>query len=180
MSDLAIWTLGLALVLLVLHGCCVVSPKTASSIAVAFPRHKWAGRVLATMGLLWAAGVVRNMPMGNLEYLKQWLIVIAPVTIGLTYVYMKELLAPRALGGLMLLYPAPVLMLARQHESRLSLVITIVAYVLVVKGMALLLSPYLFRRAAAHIVASQARCRVLGSLGVGIDLLLVVLALTVY
>jgi uncharacterized protein YjeT (DUF2065 family) len=180
MSDLAIWTLGLALLLLVLHGGCVVSPKTAARIADGFPRHKWAGRVLATIGLLWAAWLVRDIPMGGLEHLKQWLIVITPVTIGLTYVYMEELLAPRALGGIMLLYPAPVLMLARGHESRLSLVITVVAYILVVKGMALMLSPYLFRRAAAHITASPIRCRVLGSCGVALDLLLLVLALTVY
>ncbi len=180
MSELAIWTLGLAVVLLGLHGGLAVVPDKARSLVLAFPRHKWAGRILATIALLWAASLLREMPMGRFEHLKPWLYVITPVTIGMTFAYMEELLAPRALGGLLLLYPAPVLTLARLHESRLSLVISIVAYIMVVKGIALLLSPYLFRKASSRIIASNTTCRIMGSVGVGIDLLLILLALTVY
>ncbi|MBT3192468.1 MAG: hypothetical protein HN341_07930 [Verrucomicrobia bacterium] len=180
MSDLAIWTLGLGVVLLSLHGCCAFAPEKARAVALAFPRHKWAGRILSTIALLWAAWLLYEMPMGRFDNLKPWLYVITPVTIGMSFVYMEELLAPRALGGLMLLYPGPVLLLARLHESRLSLVMTVVAYILVIKGIALLLSPYLFRKAAMRIVASNGMCRVMGSVGVAVDLLLVILALTVY
>jgi hypothetical protein len=180
MSDLAMWTLGLAMVLVVLHGCCAFAPEVARRVALGFPRNKWAGRILATAALLWAAWLVREMPLGRFDHLKSWLYVITPVTIGMSFVYMEELLAPRALGGLMLLYPAPVLTLARLHDSRLSLVMTVVAYILVIKGIALLLSPYLFRKAALRIVANNKICRVMGSVGVGVDLLLILLALTVY
>jgi len=180
MSELAIWTLGLAGVMVILHGCLALSPATARKLVVAFPRSKWAGRILAALGFLWAAWLIHEMPLGRFEYLKQWLFVITPVTIGLSYVYMDELLAPRALGGLMLLFPAPVLTLARLHDSRLSLVMTVVAYILVVKGITLMLSPYVFRKASAHLIASDTRCRIAGSLGVAFDLLLVVLAATVY
>ena len=180
MSGLAIWTLGLAVVLLVLHGCLVVSPTTARRAALAFPRHKWAGRILAAAGFLWAAWLLYDMPLGRFDTLKQWLFIVTPVTIGLSFIYMEELLAPRALGGLLLLYPAPVLMLARMHESRLSLVMTVVAYIMVVKGIALLLSPYLFRKSAAFITTSDSRCRILGSGGVAVDVFLLALALFVY
>jgi hypothetical protein len=180
MSELAIWTLGLAVVMLVLHGTCAFSPESAKRLVAAFPRHKWAGRILATGALLWAAWLVRDLPLGRFEYLKQWLYVVAPVTIGLSFVYMEELLAPRALGGLMLLCPAPILTLARLHDSPLSLVMSLVAYVLAVKGMALLLSPYLFRKVGSRVVASPATCRVMGFAGLTFDLFLVVLALAIY
>ncbi len=180
MSGLASWTLGLAALLLVLHGCLVVSPATARRVATAFPRDKWAGRILATIGFLWAAWLIHDMPLGRFEYLKQWLYIVTPVTIGMSFVYMEELLAPRALGGLMLLYPAPVLLLARMHESRWSLVMTILAYVMVVKGIALLLSPYLFRKSATFIFTTDNRCRALGSCGITVDVLLLALALFVY
>jgi len=35
----------------------------------------------------------------------------------------------------MLLYPGPVLLLARMHESRWSLVMTVLAYIMVVKAL---------------------------------------------
>ncbi len=180
MSGLAIWTFGLAVVLLVLHGCCVVAPTIARRAATAFPRHKWAGRILATVALLWSAWLIYDMPLGRFEYLKQWLFIITPVTIGLSFVYMAELLAPRALGGLMLLYPAPVLALAQMHDSRLSLVMTVVAYIIVVKGIVLLLSPYYFRKGTEFVTKTDGRCRALGSCGVAFDVLLLVLALVVY
>ena len=180
MEGLAIWTLGLALVLLVLHGCLVVSPATARRVATAFPRDKWTGRILATAGFLWAAWLIYDMPLGRFEYLKQWLYIVTPVTIGMSFVYMEELLAPRAFGGLLLLYPAPVLVLARMHASRWSLVMTVLAYIMVVKGIALLLSPYLFRKSATFITASDGRCRALGSCGVAVDVLSLALAVLVY
>jgi uncharacterized protein YjeT (DUF2065 family) len=71
-------------------------------------------------------------------------------------------------------------MLARMHESRLSLVMTVVAYIMVVKGIALMLSPYLFRKSATFITTSDSRCRALGSGGVAVDVLLLALALFVY
>jgi uncharacterized protein YjeT (DUF2065 family) len=180
MSELGMWTFGLAAIMLILHGCCLVSPARARTVAQAFPRDKWAGRILATLGLLWAAWLVREMPMGRFEHLKQWLYVVTPVTIGLSFVFMNELLAPRALGGLLLLCPAPILLLARLHESPWSRVMTVVAYVMVVKGVALMLSPYLFRRAALHIVASDGRCRIAGCCGVAFDIALLALAVFVY
>jgi uncharacterized protein YjeT (DUF2065 family) len=180
MSELAIWTLGLALFMLVLHGCCAVAPALARRIALAFPRDKWTGRVLAAVAFVWAAMLVRDMPMGRFEYLKQWLYLVTPVMILATYVFMEELLAARALGALLLLYPAPVLLLARLHDSPWSLVMTVVAYIMIIKGMALMLSPYLFRKGAAHIIANDNRCRMLGSVGVAFDLLLLALALLIY
>lgn len=180
MSELTIWTLGLAVVLLACHGYCAALPHAARKAMAAFPRDRWAGRILATVALLWAAWLVYQTPIGRFEYLKPWLYVVTPITIGLTLVWMQELLAARALGGLLLLYPAPILFWARLHDSQLSLVMTVVAYSMVIKGIALVLSPYWFRKAVERVMVSNRACRIIGSIGVMFDLLLVVLAVAVY
>ena len=180
MSELGIWTLGLALILLTLHGYVAAAPAKARVAITAFPRNIWVGRVLATVALVWAAWLVYNMPLGRFDHLKKWLYLVTPAVIGMTFVYMKDLLAPRAMGALMLLYPAPVIAAARLHDSSLSLVMTVVAYILVIKGMVLLLNPWFFRKSAAVIITSDARCRIIGVVGLSFDVILILLALLVY
>ena len=180
MSELGIWTLGLGVVILFLHGYAAVLPVKARAIAKAFPRDVWVGRVLATIAFVWAAWLVYEMPLGRFDNLKPWLLLITPVVIGMSFVYMKELLATRAAGALMLLYPAPVLALARVHDSPLSIVMSVVCYLIIIKGMFFVMSPWLFRKSLERIVTSDARCRMLGSIGVCFDLFLIALALFVY
>jgi len=180
MSELGIWTLGLGVVLLFLHGYVVAVPAKARVIAEKFPRSVWTGRILATIAFLWAAWLVYELPLGGFEHLKKWLFVVTPVVIGVSFVYMKDLLAPRAAGGLMLLYPAPVMALARLHDSPLSIVMSVVCYLIVIKGMIFVMSPWVFRKSVERIFTSDARLRVMGSIGVCFDLMLVVLALFAY
>ncbi len=180
MSELGKWTLGLGLVMLFLHGYAAGFPAKARVIAERFPRNVWAGRMLATVAFLWAGWLVYEMPLGGFEHLKKWLFIVTPVVIGMSFFYMRELLAPRAAGALMLLYPAPVLALARFHDSPLSLVMTVVCYLIIVKGMILVMSPWFFRKSTERFVTSDARCRMLGFFGVCFDVMLIVLAVVVY
>jgi hypothetical protein len=180
MSELGMWTLGLALIMLILHGYAAVAPVKARVAITAFPRNIWIGRILATIALIWAAWLVYNMPLGRFDHLKKWLYLATPAVIGMTFVYMKDLLAPRAIGALMLLYPAPVLTAARLHDSSLSLVMSVIAYVLVVKGLLLLLYPWFFRKSIAGIMTSDARCCTMGFVGIAFAFILILLALLVY
>lgn len=180
MSDLGMWTLGLAVVLLVFHGYAAALPTKTREIVKKFPRNIWAGRVLATVAFLWAAWLVYEMPLGGFEHLKKWLFIVTPVVIGMSFVYMKDLLAPRALGGLLMLYPAPVLALARLNNSPFSLVMSVVAYIMIIKGMFLVMSPWLFRKSVDRFFTSDMRFRLAGCIGVGFDLILIYLALFVY
>jgi len=120
------------------------------------------------------------MPMGRLETIKPWLFVLTPVLISLVCIYMEELLAARALGGLLLLIPAPILTAARLNDSPLSGVMTVVAYITAVKGISLVLSPYLLRKVSEMALKTDIRARALGAVGVGFDAFLLVLAFTAY
>ncbi len=180
MSKLTWMTLALAGTMGVIDLLLVLAPSRARDAMRVFPRSVWPGRVLSAAGFVWAAWLLRDMPMGPLEAYKGWLAMATPVVIGLTWIYVDELLAPRALGGLLLLIPAPILVAARLHDSRWSVVMSAVCYVMIVKGLVLVLSPYVFRTWTERFLPTDGACRVAGCAGVAAALALVVLALTVY
>lgn len=180
MSTLAILTLIPAVLFLPFHTALLVKPVWLQEGARRFPRNRWCGYALAVAAIAWAAWLLHGLPLGRFESLKTWLIPITIIFGGLVCYYMEELLAPRALGALLLLYPAPLLEAARLHESDWSVVMSVVAYIMAIKGMALLLSPYLFRHFADRMLRAKSTCRLAGGIGVAFDTLLLVLATTVY
>jgi hypothetical protein len=180
MTELAKAAVVLAGILGAWFGWLAFAPASAAAALLRFPRHRAAGIVLAALALVWSAWMLYRMPMESLESFKPWLFVLAPAGIILVSLFMDDLLAPRALGGLLSLAPVPLLDAARFHPSPWSLLVKIIAYVMVIKGMALLLSPYLFRRMAAVLAASPGRTRLAGCGGLGVALLLAALAMTVY
>jgi len=180
MSDFGIWTLFPGILLVVVNGFALAAPGQFRKAVTNFPRNRWAGRILATIALLWAGWLVYKMPLGNYEHLKRYLYIVVPAVIAGVFYYMDELLAPRALGGLLLLYPAPVLALARLSDSKLSVIMSVICYIMVVKGMILVLNPWWFRKAAAIMTSPDTRLRIAGITGLAVGLLLVTLALTSY
>ncbi len=180
MSTLAVLTLILAGITLPFYAMLVLKPAVVRTGLQRFPRNRWCGWLLAIVAVAWAAWILHNLPLGRFESLKTWLGPVAVVFAGLVCYYMDELLAPRALGALLLLYPAPLLTAARLHESPWSVVMSVVAYAMVIKGMALLLSPYLFRHFTQRLLQTDKACRLVGTGGLAFGALLLLLALAVY
>ena len=180
LSTLGLLTLVLAVLLTIESTALLVTPKRVRGWLQRFPRDIWSGRLLAGFAILWAAWVVYNMPLGRFETWKPLVWPIAILLAGFVWYYMDELLGPRALGALLLLYPAPVLASARLHPSPWSVVMSVLAYVCVVKGMALLLGPYWFRLAVERFLSSDRNCRLWGSAGLTVAVLLYALILFAY
>lgn len=177
-----------------LSGLCIVAGLVISALAVpllvapgaakqglsAFPRHRWAGGILAVLALAWAAWEVNDMPLGFVDAYKSWLWVVGPVVAVLVLVFMNELLAPRALGGLLMLCASPVLEVQRLHESAWTVVPAVIAYVWVVAGMILVLSPYRFRKTVEWCCATDTACRCTGLVGVVLGIFLAGLGVMVF
>ncbi|MBN1671437.1 MAG: hypothetical protein JXR37_10410 [Kiritimatiellae bacterium] len=159
---------------------CLLAPTRVREWARRFPRSLLAGRILTAGVVIWVALVLVRAPFGRFENLKPLLYVAAPLFYFLVVRYMDELLAPRALGGLLLLVANPVLKAAFLHESNIRLVMTVLAYLLVIAGMALVLGPYRFRLVAERFLTSDARCRALGAMRLVLGGLLLGLGLLVY
>ena len=94
--------------------------------------------------------------------------------------YLDEMLASRSLGGLLLLIANPILYSARWHDSTWRLVMPVLAYVIVVIGMTLVLSPYRFRDAVSVVASTPARCRLLGLSGLVIGGVVIALGAFAY
>lgn len=180
MTRLAVLTIVIGAVAAGLRLAAAAWPGRARRLIEAFPRSRVAAGVLTAVDLAAVTAVLYATPLGWFEPWKWLLFVLCPVAVVLVLVFVDELLAPRALGGLLLLLAAPVLGAARWHPSDWRLVMSVLAYAWVALGSALVVSPYLFRRLAARLTTTDSRFRAISLAGVATGLVLVALGLFVY
>lgn len=160
MLSLATWSWIIAGALALSGVAAVANPSGLRGALGRFPRNVAAGRILAGAALVWVAILVWHFPLGGFDAYKPALWALAPAAYYLTITFADELLAPRALGGLLLLLAGPVLAVARFHPSAWRLAVVLLAYAWIVAGMALVLSPWLFRKIMVErINATDRRCR---------------------
>jgi len=185
MSTLALIILGIAALLALCGATLLSGTQRAAQLWNALPRSTWAGRILALIALTWAALLVNEMEMGFLNVIKTYLIPLAIAIYILTCMYMSDLLSCRALGGIAVLIPGPLLAAARFYPSPLApsparLIAVSIAYIMIVKGIAFILYPYLLRRAIQRITQTPRSMRTAGITNLIVAAILCVLALTAY
>jgi hypothetical protein len=180
MSKLALIATVLGAFIMIVNLPAVVAPSLFRRAALWFPRSKAPAWLLTAFDLAWVAWVMLHAYLGRFEFLKPAIYAAAPIACVLLIVFLDELLAPRALGGLLLLIANPVLAVARWHESEWRLVITVIAYAWVVAGMILVLMPYRFRSVADFVTRTNRRCVLLGLVRVALGACVLFLGLKVY
>lgn len=159
----------------------LVSPSGFRKAALAFPRHKASAWVLTLAALIWSVYALQELSLGGLDVWKQRMYYVIPVAFFLMVVYLDELLAVRALGGIMLLLPTPWLAGARWSDSLWSYAPRITAYVFIVLGMYFVATPYRLRQWLLPFLDERgARTRLLGGILAGLGLLHIALALAVF
>lgn len=180
MSRLAGISLIVGAVMGMVSACLLCCPGVSRTQMKAFPRHRFAGALLTCIALSWCAVLLMRTNLGFLEKYKPLLMVIAPLICILIIFFVEDQLAARALGGLLLLVPAPILESARWHESAWRYFAIISAYIMVLKGISLILSPYLFRKWIERFIKSDASARIWGAAGLAYSLTWIVLAFAAY
>jgi len=180
MNGLRVAAFLLGAVLAAVNAVCLFLPGVARTWARRFPRHVTAGWFLCAVDLLWAGWLLYHTPLGWFDAYKRHLFVLVPVAFVLVVTLMDELLAARALGGLFILAPAPLLAVARWHLSSWRLVMVVVAYLIAIQGIVLVLSPYQLRRMWNVLMASERSCRAWGMAGMALGLVFILLGIAVY
>ncbi|MCX6997651.1 MAG: hypothetical protein NTV49_11335 [Kiritimatiellaeota bacterium] len=180
MSPLAVWACAVGAVMMAVNLAVVLAPGPLRRLLLAFPRSRGPAWLLTAVDLVWASWVVYHADLGRFDGLKPSLFLLTPLAFGLIVFFMDELLAPRALGGLLLLLANPVLNAARWHPSAWHFVMTVLAYAWVAAGIVLVLSPFRFRQAAGFATRTDARCRSGGLARLAFGLLLLVLGVIVF
>ncbi|MCL1856371.1 MAG: hypothetical protein FWF84_01825 [Kiritimatiellaeota bacterium] len=157
-----------------------------------FPRSVWPGRVIATVSLAWAACWLYVMPLGPIPLpsgiasgpavlaWKPLLPYLVPVAAVAVSVCLDELLSCRAMGGLMVLLPTPMLTAAQWSPSAWRFVVIAIAYGLAIFGMFVIAQPYLLRDLIAWSTRSRQRFAALAAAKLATGVLLIVLALAVF
>jgi len=173
------WALLLGALLTVAGLLALAAPSHVAPRIKGFARHVWTGRMLAVWALAWAGWALYSMPLEMLLPVRMWIPLVVLACIPLTWFWMPELLSCRAWGGLLVLFPHPLLMATRSHPSEWRLVLVVFAYVCIGAGMTLILYPYYLRRWMDWLAAQSSRLGMAGVSTLALGALFLKLGLTV-
>ena len=126
-----------------------------------FPRSRFAGVVLLTIGLAWTFWLLATIQMGEFSSFRRPLLIALPIGYVLTLFFVDEFLAVRALGILCLLAAEPLLDAAFLRDETSRLLVTVFAYLLIIAGLFWVAIPYVLRDQLNWIARSVFRWRCL-------------------
>lgn len=135
-------------------------PKALQSGLAQFPRNHLAGHLLAATASALAAREAFMMNMGGLSGMKSAIYLIAPLVYIGSVTCLKELLAARALGGVLCLIAVPVVKVAALSGAPAFQVITLTGYGWAIWGITLLLAPWKCRQLNEALLRSPKLLRV--------------------
>ena len=169
---------GVFLLLVGLPG--VLMPKATAGWVQKFPRSRAFGIVLLTIAFVWSFWLLWTMEMGEFSSFRRPLLIALPIGFFLVLRFVTEFLAVRALGILFLLAAEPLLEAAFLRYEPSRLLVTVFAYVLIVKGLFWVTMPYLLRDKLGWAGRSVGRWVSLNALVVIYGAVLLAFALTRY
>lgn len=145
-----------------------------------FSRNIFLGRVLALLCCILAAREAYLMNMGGLNQYKHIIFYIAPIVFFCACIYMKELLAARALGGILCLVSVPIVKVASLSGVNYFQAISLLCYLWVLIGMTLLLSPWQFRKISKRLMQGSKQYRAFMCTHIFLGIILITLGIFIY
>jgi hypothetical protein len=155
--DLRLISLLAGIWLILTHGFALLRPAPMQQWLRRFPRSKPAGALLLIADAVWALTLVATMDLGEFSNLRMMLLVVIIVSTFLTFRYVDEFLAVRALGIFMLLVAEPLIEAAFLKPEAGRLLLVALAYVLAILGMVWVGLPYVLRDQIDWLRKSKAR-----------------------
>lgn len=160
----------------------LAKPTAFAAAARKFPRSLPAGFFLMALGTLWFLWLVKQEPIADFAAFKPYMLA-AFAGIGLaTCIFVQDFLAVRGLAVVLLLVAKLMVDTGRPHlgETPWVLLIQTWAYVLVVTGVWLTISPWRLRDFLNWATANEKRVKVGSTIRLAFALLVVVLGLTAF
>lgn len=159
------------------HVFALLKPKETSAFLKKFPRNEKLGTILVTIGFVWTFIVWSEMDLG--EFFKVERLVQVVLVAGCFGVirYVREFLAVRAAGFLLILAAAPILTSAFLEEPASRLLLVALAYAGAIIGMFWVGMPYLMREQIDWILADAKRLKYGAITGIAYGALVLLCAL---
>jgi hypothetical protein len=172
------WIAGIVLILVSLPG--ILKPGLVQSWAKRLPRSRVAGIVLLTVDLVWSLWLLTTMEMGEFSSFRKPLLILLPIGYVLALRFVDEFLAVRALGILCLFAAEPLLDAAFFRYENSRLIVTVLAYLLVIAGLIWVTMPYLLRDQIDWGSRSNTRWRFVHGAVLLYGIVVLALAITLY
>lgn len=158
----------------------IVRPELVKKFILLFPRSVIPAWILMALCCWLGAKEALGMNMGFIDAYKKYIYFLSPLVFVASVIYMKELLAPRALGGFLLLIAVPILQTIRWDPSPWRVVVVSLIYLWIVYGLVLLMSPWYFRILSTPLLENPQRFKIVAYTKTIVGLLLLLLAAFVY
>jgi len=172
--------LVLGVVLILAHGFALLQPDAVKGGLKAFPRSQFWGGLLLAAAAIWFWWLVSTMDLGEFSNWRGTLKIGTPIAAVLTWMYVQEFLAVRALGMLVLLGAEALLEAAwmRPEMSRLWMVSLV--YLWVTAALFWVGMPYTFRNQMEWVSARRSRWVAAAAGGVACGVILLISRLTLH
>lgn len=166
--QLPLFTTGLAagILLIVSHAFALARQESCIGMAKAFPRSRAAATALLAVAAVWSFLLVRSIDLGEFSPLRNVMLLAIVAGAILSWIYVPEFLAVRALGMLFLLAAEPLLESAVLRDEPTRLLLVLLAYAWVLAGLFFVGMPYLLRDAVTWVTASSIRWKAAAAGGV--------------
>lgn len=148
----------------------LLAPAAAQRALAAFPRSRTAAWILTALDLAWVVLIMRGASLGRFDILKPYLPFAGVATFAAIVWGLDELLAVRALGGLLLLLGDPILDTVRWTGGAWPIAAAILAYILVIVGAIWVLWPWTFRKTHERLTKTPLRWRLWSALWIALGL----------
>jgi hypothetical protein len=180
--DIALKPTGIVLgiVLVALHLYCLFQADKVGAWLKKFPRNKTIGVIILAIDALWCYVIINNMDLGEFFTVRRFVQLAIPLGFFLIVTFSDEFLAVRALGLFLLLAACPVLAAAFLEPTGWRLLLPILAYVWIIKGLVWVGMPYLMRDGIDWLTANPKRWTLACSAGAAYGALLLICALVFY
>jgi hypothetical protein len=158
----------------------LLNPQGLAAAARQFPRNTAVGWLLMLGGTAWFLFNVNAEAISDFAAIKKYMLLGFAATGIAACIFVRDFLAVRALAVVLLLLAKTMVDAARWVDSDWRLVIAAWAYVLVVAGIWLTISPWRLRDFIEWATATPARIKRLCLVRLAFGVLLVVLGLTTF
>lgn len=155
-------------------------PAQFSDLARKFPRSLPWGYALMGLATLWFLKNMRTNPLSDFENYQKYMLAGFGAVGVLTCIYVKDFLAVRGLAIVLLLLAKLTLDTARWHDSPWRLVLAVWAYLWILAGMWLTISPWRLRGMIGWMTANERRIKIGSAARLAFGLFIIALGLTVF
>jgi len=156
------------------HALALFSPALAQGMLKKFPRNFEAGVYLTILATGWFYFMVNKMDLGEFDKWRTPVLYVTPVAGILAIFFMREFLAVRALGTLMLMLAEPLLESAFMRPEYIRLSLVILVYVWVFLALFWVGMPYTLRNQITWFTANEKRWRTAAMVGLAYGAILCV------